>query len=102
MLANPMAKKDTVQFHIRPHRAVVNELEELSKRFKRDSANQVAVEILRDYSELWANAEQAKLDVITRQTEAVTKAIREEALRGHLHPAKAETVTTPIAKRKAR
>lgn len=86
-----MAKKDTQQFHIRPARDVVNRLESLAKRFKRDSANQVAVEILRDYCELWAAAEQAKYDTIMRQQEAVTRAINAEALRKPLHEAKAET-----------
>ena len=55
MLQN-MSKKDTEQFHIRPPRTVINRLAELSKKFKRDTPNQVAVEILRDYMELWAAA----------------------------------------------
>lgn len=100
MFTSPMPKKDTVQFHIRPARAVVNDLEALSKRFKRDSANQVAAEILRDYSQLWAAAEQAKLDTIERQTDAVTRAIREEALRGTLHEAKADPDAKPLRRKR--
>lgn len=89
MLQN-MAKKDTEQFHIRPPRAVINRLAELSKKFKRDTPNQVAVEILRDYMELWAAAEQTKYDTILRQQEALTRAIKSEALRHPLHEANAE------------
>ena len=99
MFPSPMPRKDNVQFHVRPSRAVVNQLEELAKRFKRDSANQVAAEILRDYSTFWAAAEQAKLEVIREQTEAVTRAIQEQALRGTLVEAKAEDLK---AKRKIR
>ena len=99
MLSFPMKKKDTVQFHLRPLRDLVNRLEDLSKRFKRESANQIAVEILRDYAELWAAAEQTKQEVIVRQTEAVTKVIREEALRGTLIPA---TTEQKITRRKIR
>ncbi len=76
MLAFSIAKKDTHPFHLRPLRDVTNRLDALAKRFKRESANQIAVEILRDYSELWAAAEQAKLDTIKRQTEVVTQAIK--------------------------
>lgn len=89
MLRN-MANKDTAQFHIRPTRHVINRLDELSRKFKRDSPNQVAVEILRDYTELWAAAEQAKYDTIIRQQEAVTRAIKAETLRQPLHEAVAE------------
>jgi hypothetical protein len=89
MLQN-MRKKDTEQFHIRPPRNLINQLDHLAKQFKRDSPNQVAVEILRDYVGLWAAAEQTKYDTILRQQEALTRAIRTEALRKPLHEAEAE------------
>jgi len=101
MLPTPMPKKDTVQFHIRPLRSVVNDLERLAKEYQRESANQVAVEILRDYKELWAAAEKKKLEVILEQTAAVRQAIRDQALRGTLHHAKAEEAK-PTSKRQAR
>jgi len=90
MLQRNMPKKDNATFFLRPPRDVINRLDELSKKFKRDSPNQVAVEILRDYAELWAAAEQAKYDTILRQQEAVTRAIKAEALRQPLHEAVAE------------
>jgi hypothetical protein len=92
MLQN-MAKKDTEQFHIRPPRTVINRLDALSKKFQRESPNQVAVEILRDYVELWAAAEQAKRDTILRQQEAVTRAIKAEVLRQPMHEAETEQGT---------
>lgn len=87
MLRPTMAKKDTEQLHIRPPRSVINRLDELSRKYKRDSGNQVAVEILRDYIELWATAEQAKHDTILRQQQAVTRAIEQEAFRRPIHSA---------------
>jgi hypothetical protein len=42
MLRN-MATKDTAQFHIRPPRDVINRLDDLARKYKRDSPNQVAV-----------------------------------------------------------
>lgn len=99
MLQN-MRKKDTEQFHIRPPRDVINRLDELSKKFKRDTPNQVAVEILRDYVELWAAAEQTKYDTIVRQQEALTRAIRSEALRQPMHEADAGQARKPDAQRK--
>lgn len=92
-----MAKKDTEQFHIRPPREVINRLDQLSRRFKRDSPNQVAVEILRDYTDLWEAAEQAKYDTILRQQEAVTKAIKAETLRRPIHSAETEPEPKPQA-----
>jgi spermidine/putrescine-binding protein len=85
-----MRKKDTEQFHIRPPRNVINRLNDLSKKFKRDTPNQVAVEILRDYVELWAAAEQTKYDTILRQQDALTRAIKSEALRQPMHDADVE------------
>lgn len=99
MLHN-MRKKDTEQFHIRPPRNVINRLDELSRRFKRDTPNQVAVEILRDYMELWAAAEQTKYDTIIRQQEALTRAIKMEALQRPMHEAEAEQIKKPDAQRK--
>lgn len=100
MLRFSMAKKDTEQFHIRPPRDVVNRLDVLSKRFRRDSPNQVAVEILRDYTDLWEAAEQAKHDTILRQQEAVTAAIKAEMLRRPMHRAEAESMVKPEAQGK--
>lgn len=97
-----MAKKDTVTFHIRPPRNVINKLDALSKQFKRDSPNQVAVEILRDYIELWAAAEQAKYDTIVRQQEALTRAIKSEALRQPMHEADMEQSKTDAQGKKSR
>lgn len=99
MLQN-MRKKDTEQFHIRPPRNVINRLVELSKKFKRDTPNQVAVEILRDYVELWATAEQTKYDTIVRQQEALTRAIQSEALRQPMHEADAGQIKKPDPRRK--
>lgn len=99
MLQN-MSKKDTEQFHIRPPRTVINRLAELSKKFKRDTPNQVAVEILRDYMELWAAAEQTKYDTILRQQEALTRAIKSEALRQPMHEADVESAKKPDAQGK--
>jgi histone H3/H4 len=61
-----MQKKDTAQFNLRPPRRVISRLTELSQKFKRD-ATQVAVEVLEEYTELWAEAEQAKRDTISQQ-----------------------------------
>ena len=99
MLQN-MRKKDTEQFHIRPPRNVINRLDQLAKQFKRDTPNQVAVEILRDYVELWAAAEQTKHDTIRRQQEALTRAIKSEALRQPMHEAETEQLKKPDAQGK--
>lgn len=101
-MLHSMPKKDTTQFHIRPPREVLNRLEELARRFKRDSANQVAVEVLRDYSELWASAEQAKYDTILAQQEAVTRAIKAESLRRPIHRGETETVRAPTERKAKR
>lgn len=104
-MLRPMPKKDTAQFNLRPARELVNRLAELSQRFKRDSANQVAVEILRDYIELWADAEQAKYDTIRQQQERFSAMIKGELLRHPLHEgsAVAEAATkSQIPKRKER
>lgn len=102
MLSYPMAKKDTQQFHIRPSREVVNRLEKLSEKFDRDSANQIAVEILRDYADLWEAAEQTKRDTILRQQEALTRAIQAEALRRPIHEAAAESGNKQAQTKKGR
>jgi inorganic triphosphatase YgiF len=67
MLRGTMPKKDTGQIHLRPQRRILNRLDELAEKFQRESANQVAVEILDHYMEHWAQLEQARLDAKAEQ-----------------------------------
>jgi hypothetical protein len=92
MLNSTMPKKDTEQLHLRPPRELINRLSELAVQFKKESANQVAVEVLREYLEFWARAEQAKYDTILQQKRAVTGALKAAMLRLPLHGADAEAL----------
>lgn len=62
---------DTVQFLLRPKRELAKRLDTLAKQFRRKSGNQVAVEILEQYTDFYAQAEQAKQDVLTQQKELI-------------------------------
>lgn len=65
---------DTVQFLLRPRRELAKRLDSLAKQFRRKSGNQVAVEILEQYADFYAQAEQARLDVLTHQRELISSA----------------------------
>lgn len=95
-----MAKKDTGQFNLRPPRELVNRLAALAVEFRRDAPTQIAVEILQEYTELWAEAEQAKRDAIERQQSAMRRAIKQEMLKLPLHKAATETGKKEETRRK--
>ena len=82
MLRGIMQKKDTNQLHLRMDRALIKRLDELSVRFKRETGNQVAVQIIKDCIEFWIDVEQAKIDTIKHEQDRFAK-IKAEMLR---HP----------------
>lgn len=80
MLRHMAENKDTKGFFLRPERGLINRLAQLREEFKKGSANQVAVEIINEYIEFWAEAERAKQEVIEKQRERFSK-MKEEMLR---------------------
>jgi hypothetical protein len=96
-----MAQKDNKPLQIRPSRPLINRLDALATRFKRESANQLAVEIIRDCIAIWEEAAQAAEDVYSKHREEAL-ALKDAMLKGTLYDAKAESTTTPAAKRKTR
>lgn len=76
MLRTAMPKKDTTPMQIRPLRETSNRLHKLAEAFKKESGNQVALEIIEEYLEFWVQAEQAKRDTITQQQLALQGAIK--------------------------
>lgn len=101
MLTAPMAKKDTQGFFLRPERDLVNRLEKLKDEFEKGSANQVAVEVIKDYIDFWAEAERAKKKVRVLQ-EAQFSRMRHEILTQPLVKAETEITSKPLPKRKTR
>ena len=97
MLRSAMPKQDTEQLHLRPRREIINRLHELAEKFKKPSGNQVAVEVLEEYLEFWAKAEQAKYDTIRHQRNAIDGAVKAAMLTLPLHGAEAESTSKPQA-----
>lgn len=76
MISYQMKKKvATEQLNIRPRSAVVNRLETLAEKFKGDKVrkNEVAVEILEQYTDLWEAAEEFLTDLRHHQTDDLRK-----------------------------
>jgi hypothetical protein len=80
----------TKQFLIRPDEAFIGRLEKAADRFGVRTANQLALEVLEKYFELYCQAKQAEQDTRNAQFEAA------------LGKAKASSTTAPMgARRKA-
>lgn len=94
-----MAKKDTVQFNLRPPREVIRRLDELAHQYGFVAATEVAVEVLQYYTDLWAAAEQAKRDAIKNQHEALRRAIQSEMLKLPIKQATTESRTQAQGKK---
>ncbi|HXG65471.1 MAG TPA: hypothetical protein VNO70_10200 [Blastocatellia bacterium] len=58
-------------FRLRASVELLDEIAKLAQKYGRRSSNQVMVEILENYKDLWAAAEQAKMDEIARQRRQV-------------------------------
>ena len=58
-------------FRLRASVELLDEIAKLAQKYGRRSSNQVMVEILENYKDLWAAAEQAKKDEIARQRRQV-------------------------------
>lgn len=89
MLPRMAEKKDTTGFFLRPERELINRLTQLQNEFKKTkTANQIAVEIISEYIEFWAEAERARQEVIDKQRERFSR-IKAEMLRLPLREASA-------------
>lgn len=93
MLRLPMENKDNKGFFIRPERELINRLHHLSKEFKTQTANKIAVEVINEYLDLWAEAERAKRKVIATQKES--RRPKGDALRRPIHEASALPSSKP-------
>lgn len=93
-----MSKKtDTVTVITRPTRTFVARLENLARQYKRQSLNQLMVEIAEMYTDMWIELEKARLDAYEQQWEKV-----KQTLRLPMHHAEAELDNKPQAHRKKR
>jgi hypothetical protein len=100
MLRTAMPKKDTIPMQIRPLRETSNRLHKLAEAFKKESGNQVALEIIEEYLEFWVQAEQAKRDTITQQQLALQGAIKAALLTRPLRDAVTEKQSTSKAQKR--
>lgn len=74
--ARPMSnKKDTVQFLTRPRREFVARLDDLARQYKRESANQLMVEIAEMYTEMWIEMEKARRAIFNEQWARLQKTL---------------------------
>jgi hypothetical protein len=74
--AKPMSnKKDTVQFLTRPRRELVARLDDLARQYKRESGNQLMVEIAEMYTEMWIEMEKARRAMFNEQWARLQKAL---------------------------
>lgn len=74
--AKPMStKKDTVPFLTRPKRDLVKHLSDLAEKYKRESGNQLMVEIAEMYTDLWVEAEKARLAMFEEQWTRLQRAL---------------------------
>lgn len=67
-------------WQIRPDLELIKRLERLALKFKRETANKLAVEILRDCADIWEDAEQARQDVLLQHRQR-GQAIKNKMLR---------------------
>lgn len=90
-------KKDTVAILVSPTKALRAKLDALAQRYKRESGNQVMIEIAELYSDLWTELEKAKEDMLKQQWERTVKMLTRP-----LYPAEAdgESTTKPQAQGK--
>jgi hypothetical protein len=68
-------KKDTVSVIVRPLRPLVARLDALARQYKRESANQLIVEIAEMYTDMWVELEKARLDMYKLQWEHMRKTL---------------------------
>jgi hypothetical protein len=68
-------KKDTVQFLTRPKRSLVARLDKLAHEYKRESANQLMVEIAEMYTDMWHEMEKARLAMFDEQWSRMRQAL---------------------------
>jgi spermidine/putrescine-binding protein len=102
MLQIMPASEDKTQFNIYITRTTRNRLEALAKQFNMEKGTKVAAEIIETYAEMWAEAEQAKLDVYARQSAAMEKAIKTEMLKLPMKEATADKTPHTVHRRKTR
>ena len=69
-------KKDSVSLITRPSRTLVSRWEGLAKQFKRESANQLMVEIAEMYTDMWVELEKARLDTYEQQWERMRRTLK--------------------------
>lgn len=69
-------KKDSVSLITRPSRSLVSRWEGLAKQFKRESANQLMVEIAEMYTDMWVELENARLDTYKQQWERMRRTLK--------------------------
>lgn len=72
---------DKTQLNIYIRRTTRNRLEALAKQYDKEKGTKVAADIIELYTELWAEAEQAKHNAVSRQREAIQRAIQSEMLK---------------------
>jgi hypothetical protein len=101
MLRVAMPKKDTVPMQIRPLRELSNRLHKLAETYKKESGNQVALEVIEEFLDAWTKAEQAKRLVIQQQNDAVDGAIKAAMLTRPMHGVLTEEAAD-LPERKAR
>lgn len=69
-------KKDTVTVITRPSRSLVARLDTLAREYKRESANQLMVEIAEMYTDMWVELEKARLDMYQQQWERMKRTLQ--------------------------
>lgn len=94
-----MPAKDNQPLQIRPSRELLKRLDDLTLKFKRESTNKLAVEILRDCVDMWEKASQAFEDTLTKQAQEALK-IKNAMLNRTIFEAEAATETRHNTKRK--
>ncbi len=63
----------TKQYKVGVDESLIERYENAAEKYKRRSGNQVASEVLEQYLDLWEQAEQGRLAVISQQRRALSK-----------------------------
>jgi hypothetical protein len=99
MLLSTMEKKDTDQLLLRPDRKLINRLRELAKEFQKPSGNQIALEVVTEYLDLWVQRETEDREARIARKETYNR-IKQEMLKRPLMEIEPKSTTRPAAKRK--
>jgi hypothetical protein len=100
MLLSTMEKKDTDQLLLRPDRQLINRLRALAKEFRKPSGNQIALEVVTEYLDLWVQRETEDREARIARKERYNK-IKQEMLNPLLE-IEPKSTKKPAAKRKTK